>query len=130
MTSAADYSLAASMSLTMKRASGVVAGGAPATNSLIAAVAGKKIRILALALHATATTVNSVYLVNGDNGLLFNVGNPLKLSLTVAGDDVASFILPWNPGGWCQTDTVNEAVALTSSAAQDIAYAVTYIEFD
>ena len=111
-----------------KRASGVAAGGAPGTDDIIAAVADRKIRILALALFATSATTNNVFLDNADNDLLFNTGNPLPLSIDADGDTVAGFVLPYNPGGWCESDTVNEAITLNTSAAQDIGYAVTYIE--
>jgi hypothetical protein len=112
----------------VKRASGVAAGGAPGTDNMVAAVASRYIRVLALGLFATSTTVNNVFIDNADNDLLFNTGNPLPLSLDADGDTVAGFVLPYNPGGWFQTDTVNEAVTLNTSAAQDIAYTITYIE--
>lgn len=111
-----------------KRASGVAAGGTPGTDDIVAAVGSRKIRVLAISLIATSTTTNSIYLDNADNDLLFNVGNPLAMSLDADGDTVAGFVLPYNPGGWFETDTVNEAVTLNSSAAQDIAWTITYIE--
>lgn len=112
----------------IKLASGVAAGGAPGTDDIIAAVAARKIRILAISLTATSTTANNVFLDNADNDLWFNTGNPLPLSLDADGDTVAGHTLGFNPGGWFETDTVNEAVTLNSSAAQDIAWTVTYIE--
>lgn len=111
-----------------KRASGVAVGGTPGTDDIIAAVGSRKIRILALGLFATSATVNNVFLDNADNDLLFNTGNPLPLSLDADADTVPGFVLPYNPGGWMETDTVNEAVTLNSSAAQDIAWTITYIE--
>lgn len=111
-----------------KRASGVAAGGTPGTDDIVAAVAARKIRILALGLFATSTTANNVFLDNADNDLLFNTANPLPLAIDADGDNVAGFVLPFNPGGWFETDTVNEAVTLNSSAAQDIAWTITYIE--
>jgi hypothetical protein len=114
----------------IKQASGVAVGGAPGTDDIIAAVASKKILILALGLFATSTTANNVFLDNADNDLLFNTANPLPLSLDADGDTVPGFVLPFNPGGWMKTDTANEAVTLNTSAAQDIAYTVTYREVD
>lgn len=111
-----------------KRASGVAAGGAPGTDDMIAAVATRKLRILALGLFATSATVNNVFVDNADNDLLFNNANPLPLSLDADADTVPGFVLPFNPGGWFETDTVNEAVTLNSSAAQDIGWTITYIE--
>lgn len=112
-----------------KRNSGVAAGGAPGADTLIAAPgASIKIRVLALGLFATSATVNNVYIDNEDNDLLFNSGNPLPLSLDADGDTVAGFVLPYNPGGWFETDAANEAVTLNTSAAQDIAWSITWIE--
>ncbi len=112
----------------IKRASGVAAGGAPGADDIVAAVAARYIRVLALALVATSTTVNNVFVDNVDNDLWFNAANPLPLSLDADGDTVPGFVLDFNPGGWFQTDAVNEAVTLNSSAAQDVAWTITYIE--
>jgi hypothetical protein len=113
-----------------KQASGVAAGGAPGTDDMIAAVASKKLLILALSLFATSTTTNTVYVDNVDNDLLGNSGNGIPLSLDADGDTVPGFVLPFNPGGWFKTDAVNEAVTLNSSAAQDIIWCITWIETD
>lgn len=110
----------------VKRSSGVAAGSG--ADTMVAAVASRYIRVLALGLFATSTTTNNVYVDNDDNDLLFNAANPLPLSLDADGDTVPGFVLPYNPGGWFQTDAVNEAVTLTSDAAQDIAWTITYIE--
>lgn len=111
-----------------KRASGVAAGGAPGTDDIVAGVASRKLRVLALGLFATSATVNNIFLDNADNDLLFNTGNPLPLSLDADGNHNAGFVLPFNPGGWFETDTFNEAITLNSSAARDIAWTITYIE--
>jgi hypothetical protein len=112
----------------VKRTSGVAAGGAPGADNMIAAVADRKIRVLAMSLFATSTTANNIYVDNADNDLMFNSGNPLPMSLDADGDTVPAFVLQYNPGGWFETDTVNEALTLNTSAAQDIAYSVTYVE--
>lgn len=114
---------------TVKRVSGVAAGGAPGTDTMIAAVVGKKFRILALFLKATSATANNVYLsTTTDTDVLGNSGNPIPLAVDADGDNDSGFVLPWNPGGWTETSTANEALILNTSAAQDIVYAVTYIE--
>lgn len=110
---------------TIKRASGLAASG---TVAMVAAVAGKKIRIHALALFATSTTVTNVYVANADNNIFGDASNTISLSKTAAGDDVAGFVLPWNPGGWAETDTENEALNVVLSAAEDVIYAITYTE--
>jgi len=63
---------------TIKRASGVAAGGAPGSDTIVSAVVGKKIRILALFLKATSATANNVYLATStDTDVLGNSGNPI-----------------------------------------------------
>lgn len=113
-----------------KSASGVAAGGAPGADVMIAAVGGKKILVTALSLTATSTTVNSVYIDNVDNDLWANADNPVPLSMEAAGDNVPGIVLNYNPAGWFKTDTVNEAVTLNTSAAQDIAWSISWIETD
>lgn len=113
-----------------KSASGVAAGGAPGTDDMIAAVAGKKLLITAMSLTATSTTTNSVFVDNVDNDLYGNTGNPIPLSMDADGDTIPGIVLPYNPAGWFKTDTVNEAVTLNSSAAQDIIWSISWIETD
>lgn len=114
---------------TIYRASGVAAGGAPGTDALIAADGTRKFRILALFLKATAATLNSVYLATTtDLDVLGNAANPIPLAVDADGNVDSGFVLPWNPGGWTETSTVNEALNLISSAAQDIIWAITYIK--
>ena len=110
----------------VKRDSGVAAGSG--ADQMIAAVGSRYIRVLAMGLFATSATVNNAYVDNVDNDLLFNAANPLALSTGPAENTVAGFILPYNRGGWFETDAVNEAVTLTSDAAQDIAWTITWIE--
>ena len=113
-----------------QRNSGVAVGGAPGTDDIIAAVGGKKLLITGLALFATSETVNNVFIDNVDNDLIGNTGNPIPLSTDADGNTVAGFVLPFNPHGWFKTDTINEAVTLNSSAAQDIIWSVSWIETD
>jgi len=112
-------------SCTIKRASGLAASG---TTAIVAAVVDKKIRVLALQLIATSATVTNVYLANADNNLLGDASNPIALATDADGDNIAGLVMPWNPGGWFETDTANEALNLVLSAAQDVIYALTYIE--
>ena len=111
----------------VKRTTGLAASG---TTAMVAAVSGKKIRGLALALFATSATVTNIYVANDDNNILGDSSNPIPLATDADGDNSAGFVLPWNPGGWFQTDTANEALNLILSAAQDVVYALTYIEVD
>ncbi len=113
-----------------KQASGVAVGGAPGTDDMIAAVPGKKLLILAFSLFATSTTTNTIYVDNADNDLLGNSGNGIALSLDADADTIPGIIMQYNPGGWFKTDTVNEAVTLNTSAAEDIIWSITWIETD
>lgn len=109
-------------------ASGIAAGGA--ADEMIAQVAGKKLLIVAMSLVATSTTTNNVYVNNDDNDLYGNAANPIPMSMDADGDTIAGITLDYNPAGWFKTDTVNEAVTLTGSAAQDIIWSVSWIETD
>ena len=113
-----------------KQASGVAAGGAPGTDDMIAAVGGKKLLVTGLTLLATSTTTNNVFVDNVDNDLLGNIGNPIALSIDADGDTIPGIVLAYNPAGHFKTDTVNEAVTLNTSAAQDIIWSITWIETD
>lgn len=116
-------------SCTIKRASGVAAGGAPGTDTILSAVGGKKFRILALFLKATSATVTNVYLsTSTDTDVLGNSGNPIPMAIDADGDNDSGFVMPWNPGGWTETSTADEDLILNTSAAQDIIWAITYIE--
>ena len=110
---------------TIKRATGLAASG---TTAMVAAVGGKKIRGLALMLLPTSVTATNVYVANDDNNILGDASNPIRLAVDADGDNIAGVVMPWNQGGWFETDTVNEALNLILSAAQDVIYALTYIE--
>ena len=86
-------------------------------NTLVAAVASKKIRVLALFLVA-AGTVN-VRLESGAGGT----------ALTGQMNLVANtgFVLPFNPAGWFET-AVNTLLNLELSAAISVDGALTYVE--
>jgi len=121
-----DYVFDGSAKCTVKRASGVAASG---TTAIVAAVASKKIRILALFLKATSATVTNVYLATTtDTDVLGNAGNPIPLAVDADGDNDSGFALNWNPGGWTETSTANEDLNLILSAAQDVIWCLTYIE--
>lgn len=113
-----------------KSAFGVAVGGAPGTDDMIAAVPGKKILVTAMALTASSATTNNVFVDNADHDLWHNTGNPFPMSIDADGDTSPGIVLNYNPAGWFKTDTVNEAVTLNTSAAQDIAWSISWIETD
>jgi len=113
----------------VKRKSGVASSSGD--NALVAAVAGKKIRILAIALLATSATATSAYLhTSSDADVLGESGNPLPVAMDADGDNTGGFVLGWNPGGWTQTSTANEALNLNLSGAVAVIYLLAYIEVD
>lgn len=121
-----DYVFDAGAKVTVERASGVATDG---TTAIVAATGSRKTRILALALFPTSATVTNVYLATTtDTDVLGNSGNPIPLALDADGDNIGGFVLPWNPGGWAETSTVNEALNLILSAAQDVIWAITWIK--
>lgn len=121
-----DYAYDGTTSCTIQRKSGIAASG---TTAILSAVEGKKFRILAFAAFATSATVTNIYLATTtDTDVLGDSSNPIPLATDADGDNTAGFILPWNPGGWTETSTANEALNLVLSAAQDVIYAITYIE--
>ena len=114
--------------VTMARKSGVAATG---TVELVAATADKKVRIFALSLIATSATETVVYLATTtDTDVLGNSGNGIALAKDADGDNVGGFVLPWNPGGWTETSTANEALNLVLSTANDVIWCLTYALVD
>ena len=121
-----DYVFDGGVQRTIGRASGLAATGTVAM--VPAQGAGIKIRVLALSLFATSATATNIYVGNPtNNNLLGDSTNPIPMATDADGDNIAGFTLPWNPGGWFETGTANEALNITLSAAQDIVYAITYI---
>lgn len=96
-------------------------------NTLLGAVAGKKFRVLSLAVFAASATSVNFYLYNGDNNVLGDGTDKLTVDKD-GGDGPPSIILPWNPGGWFETDTANEALSINLSGATAVVVALTYIE--
>jgi len=110
---------------TIKRLSGIAT--ASGANTIIAAVTDKKIRVLALSLLATSATAVVLYLYNADYMLLGDGTNKITLDMDGVGGP-AGLVMPFNQGGWFQTDTVNEALAINLGAATPVIWAVTYVE--
>lgn len=109
----------------IKRLSGIAT--ASGANTIIAAVADKKIRVLALSLLATSTTAVVAYIYNGDYMLLGDSTNKLTLDMDGVGGP-AGLVMPFNQGGWFQTDTANEALVINLGAATPVIWAITYME--
>lgn len=82
---------------------------------LVAAQAGVRIRVKALALISSVATANIVALYNGDYFCLGATGSGVILDADAA--DGGKFVLPWSPAGWFETDTIAEALKIELSAA-------------
>lgn len=88
-------------------------------NTLVAAVASKKIRVLAFMAMAGGTV--NVRLESGAAGTALT-GVMELLAQT-------GFVLPYNPVGWCET-AVNTLLNLELSAAVNVDGVLTYVEVD
>ena len=80
-----------------------------ATGVVVAGVAGKRHRVLALHVQRDETVATTVT-VQSWNG---------TTATAVSGDTTKSFVLPFNPEGWFVTE-VGEGVRLALSAAIDV----------
>lgn len=100
----------------VKRAA--VAASTQGDNTLVAAVAGKAIRVLALVLVASGGA-NTVRL-ESDAG-----GTALTGQMDIG--DNGQLVLPYNPAGWVAT-AAGELLNLELSAATAVAGVVIYVE--
>jgi hypothetical protein len=96
---------------------GVIDAATSGDNTLLAAVSGKKIRVLALFLVA-AGAVN----VRFESGA---GGTALTGQMNLVAN--TGFVLPYNPAGWFETGS-NTLLNLELSAAQSVDGSFTYIE--
>ena len=112
---------------TVKRVNALIVTAT--TTTLVAAVAGKAIMVLAVAVHAS-TEAQTVFFADdagtpiqlwGGTGALLNLSN-------AAANGPPSLVLPWNPGGWFQT-TVGEGLTIVNTGTTpDLNVLVTYAE--
>ncbi len=94
-----------------------IAASATGSNTIIAAVSGKKIRVLACAMISSGV-VNAKFrdgaAGSDKTGLFYLVAN-------------TGLVLPFNPSGWFET-TANTLLSLDLSAAIAVGGVLTYIE--
>lgn len=95
-----------------------VAAATAGNNTLVAAVAGKRIRVHALALVASGGA-NTVRLESDADG------TALTGQMDIA--DNGQLVLPHNPAGWCET-VAGELLNLELSAATAVAGLLAYTE--
>jgi len=103
---------------TVKRAA--IAAASSGNNTLVAAVAGKKIRVVSIAFIAAGAV--SLYF-DSASGVIFG-GSTNKMAFAANG----GICLPHNQHGWFQTSAVNEDLRVNLSGAVAISGGLTYIE--
>jgi hypothetical protein len=98
----------------------VVAAATGGDNTLVAAVTGKKIRVMSLVLVASGGA-NSVRLESGASGT----------ALTGVMDiiDNGQLVLPYNPAGWCET-AASALLNLELSAATAVGGVLGYVTME
>ena len=99
-----------------------ISAASSGNNTLIAAVASKKIRVLALNLISAAA--NNIYITSGAGGTAIWAGSTNKANFAANG----GMVLPYNPVGWFETLATNTALVANLSAASAIGGSITYVE--
>lgn len=96
-------------------------------DSLIAAVADKKFRILSFGIWSISGTICRFWLDDADAAVVFgnSTGFPLEED---SGAAPPGFILPHNPHGWFQTATANKALRIQFASGSGVVVIGTYIE--
>lgn len=99
-----------------------VAAASSGANTLLAAVTGKKIRVLSLALIGAAAV--NLYFTSAAAGAVIFGGSTNKIAIAAAGD---GFVLPLNEHGWFET-VAGELLNMNLSGAVVVSGGFTYIE--
>jgi len=103
----------------------MVIGTTAGNNTLVAAVADKKIRLLSLVVLAASATANTFYLVNDDHNVLGSAAATIPIAADADGDNSAGLVLSSIRR---TTDTANQALVAVQSATAALIYMGTYIE--
>lgn len=114
-----DAVLSGTSVLTPKFA--VIAAAMSGNNELVANVAAKKIRVLAMMLVAGAA--GNIYFTADAGGTVIFGGSTNKIQLAANG----GFVLPFNPVGWFET-AVNTDLVLNASSTGPFSGGLVYIE--
>ncbi len=86
-----------------------IAAATSGNNTLLAAVTGKKIRVMGLCIIAGA--VGNIYFTSGVSGTVIFGGSTNKMALALNG----GFVLPFSGGGWFET-AAGEALVMNASS--------------
>jgi len=102
-----------------------ISAASSGNNALVTAVAGKKIRVLAIALIATDAV--ALYFNDGTADLFADSANSVPLDETGATGS-GGFVLGFNPLGWFETADVNRPLNVNLSAAVGVCGSLVYVE--
>lgn len=98
-----------------------IAAAAADVNTLVAAVAGKKIRVLALWIVAGAA--GNIYFTSGAGGTVIAGGSTNTINLAANG----GFVLPFSASGWLETE-VGKLLNMNASSTGPFGGGVVYVE--
>ena len=94
--------------------------------AIVAAVSGKKIRVLSMNVMATAST-NAIWVNDGTADLHGTTSYKIPLDVTGA-TGAGGFVLPFNQLGWFETAANNRPININLGSANGITAIVTYVE--
>lgn len=97
-----------------------IAAATSGDNTLVAAVASKKIRVLGIMGVVSAAT--NIYFADGAATVIFG-GSTNKINLAANG----GFVLPFNPAGWFET-AAGQLLKVNLSAANSFSGGLVYVE--
>ena len=99
-----------------------IAAASSGDNTLVAAVASKKIRVLSMTLVAASAV--SIYFTSGAGGTVIFGGSTNKMALAANG----GFVLPYSNVGYFENSSANQALVMNLSSAVAVSGGLTYIE--
>lgn len=99
-----------------------IAASTSGDNTLVAAVASKKIRVLAMALVAGAA--GNIYFTSAAAGTVIFGGSTNKIQLAANG----GFVLPFCQVGWFENSSVNQALIMNASSTGPFSGGLVYVE--
>jgi hypothetical protein len=108
---------------TVKRFMAVCGDG----DSLIAAVASKKFRVLSFAAISLSGTIARFWLDDADAAVVLGSATGIALEED-SGAAPPGFVLPHNPHGWFQTATANKSLRVQYASGTGALFFGTYIE--
>ena len=98
-----------------------IAAATSGDNTLLAADATHKIRVLSIAIVASAAV--NLYFTSAAGGTVIFGGSTNKIQLGANG----GFVLPYNPHGWFQNSSTNQLLNMNLSGAVAVSGGFTYV---